>query len=87
MEMLYRLSYVGFDDRDVQVGSTARMKKAVSKYCTGSLTTWLSVLGSKDALPRGDFHASKVVGESCEPGNLIPATRAVNRKIIEFRSL
>ena len=29
MEMLYRLSYVGFDDRDVQVGSTARMKRSV----------------------------------------------------------
>ena len=36
MEMLYRLSYVGFDYRDVQVGSTARVTPQCWKYCTGS---------------------------------------------------
>ena len=36
MEMLYRLSYVGFADRDVQVGSTARNPRQWLEYCTGS---------------------------------------------------
>jgi hypothetical protein len=35
MEMLYRLSYVGFDDRDVRVGSTARLPTQRADNCTG----------------------------------------------------
>ncbi len=66
MEMLYRLSYVGFDDRDVQVGSTARSKGSV-EVLHWIVTTWLSVLGSKDAPPRGDFLSRKVVWERASP--------------------
>ena len=80
MEMLYRLSYVGFDNRDVQVGSTARMARSVG-VLHRTLKTWLSVLGSQDALPRGDFHTAKVVGAGCEPGNLWLGWRGVNGKI------
>jgi hypothetical protein len=59
---------VGFDDRDVQVGSTAMVRKAVLKYCNWIVTTWLSVLRSKDTLPLGDLLVVKVVGEHASPG-------------------
>src|SRR5690242_7677440 len=89
MEMLYRLSYVGFDDRDVQVGRTALDVAAVLEYCTGP-TTWLSVLGSKDALPRGDFHGVKVVGAQREHRNLglhNPDCQRENLQIWRFKPL
>ena len=51
MEMLYRLSYVGCDDRDVQAGSTCSEHAAVMEYCTGSMTRRGSASwGAKDAL-------------------------------------
>ena len=83
MEMLYRLSYVGFDDRDVQVGSTARATGSVGVLLR-IVTTWLSVLGSKDALPRGDFLFAKVVGKSCEHRNLSTTGTGVNGKSRKF---
>jgi hypothetical protein len=70
---------VGFDDRDVQVGSTARETRSVGVLLR-IVTTWLSVLGSKDALPRGDFLLAKVVGSTCEPENLSATGTGVNGK-------
>jgi len=72
---------VGFEYRDVRVGSTARDGAAVLEVLHRTLKTWLSVLGSQGALPRGDFHSEKVVGAGCEPGNLWLGSRGVNGKI------
>ena len=43
--------------------------------------------GVEDALPRGDFLSSKVVGELCEPGNLIVGPQGVNWKILGLGGL
>ena len=55
MEMLYRLSYVGFDDQGRPGGQHCTAAVAAFYVLHRAVMNRLSVLGSEDALPRGDF--------------------------------